>query len=215
MDAMRTTPSPPGFIGVVSASQWHVVSAVTLAVCWGSFALVWAVGALYNARHGPAALRRSGPPYAWMVVAVAVWLVFRAVPGGGWNSLTLGTSWVRAPGLIILVVATAFTLWARVVLGTMWSSLVVEKEHHQLRTDGPYAITRHPIYTGMVGMLLGTALLAGLGPWAVVLAVGILLVEIKLHAEERLLVEVFGGQYERYRREVPQLVPGLRRPGTR
>lgn len=87
--------------------------------------------------------------------------------------------------------------------------------HHQLRTDGPYAITRHPIYTGMVGMLIGTAVLTGLGPWAVLVALGIVFIEIKLHAEERLLGEVFGGEYERYRREVPQLVPGLRRLTTR
>ena len=192
-----------------------MVSAVALGVCWGSFGLVWVVGAVYNARHGPMARRRSGPQYAWILVVAAAWLVFRAVPHSDWSSLTLGTSWVRAPGLIILVVATAFTLWARLVLGTMWSSSVVEKEHHQLRTDGPYAITRHPIYTGMVGMLLGTALLAGLGPWAVLLALGILFIEIKLHAEERLLGEVFGGDYEQYRRAVPQLVPGLRRPTTR
>ena len=191
-----------------------MVSAVALGVCWGTFGLVWVTGAVYNARHAPATRRRSGPAYGWIIGAGAVWLVFRAVPHGDWSSLTLGASWARAPGLIILFASTAFTLWARVVLGTMWSSSAVAKEGHQLRTDGPYAITRHPIYTGMVGMLLGSALVAGLGPWTVALVFGVVFVEIKLHTEERLLAEVFGGAYERYRREVPQLVPGLHRRTT-
>jgi len=192
-----------------------VVSAVALGVCWGTFGVVWVIGAVYNARHAPVTRRRSGLSYGWLLGALAVWLVFRAVPDGDWGSLTLGTSWVRAPGLIILFASTAFTVWARVALGTMWSSSAVAKQGHELRTDGPYAVTRHPIYTGMVGMLLGSALVAGLGPWTVVLVLGIVWVEVKLHTEERLLAEVFGGAYERYRREVPQLVPGLHRTRTR
>jgi len=58
-------------------------------------------------------------------------------------------------GLAILAVSTAFTIWARPALRTMWSFDPVVKQAHLLRTRGPYAVTRHPIYTGLLGMLLG------------------------------------------------------------
>ncbi|HEY0409015.1 MAG TPA: isoprenylcysteine carboxylmethyltransferase family protein [Candidatus Dormibacteraeota bacterium] len=76
-----------------------------------------------------------------------------------------------------------------------------------LRTDGPYRVTRHPIYTGMLGMLVGTALLGGVGRWAVVLAVGVVYAAVKIRAEERLLGAEFPEDYPRYRERVPQLVP--------
>jgi protein-S-isoprenylcysteine O-methyltransferase Ste14 len=91
------------------------------------------------------------------------------------------------------------------------SSSVVARAGHELRTDGPYAIVRHPIYTGVLGMLLGTTLLNGFGRWAVALAGGLVLVWVKARAEERLLVEVFPREYERYRQRTPGLVPLLRR----
>lgn len=66
-------------------------------------------------------------------------------------------------GITLLVVCTAFTLWARAALGTMWTSSAVVKADPELRTDGPYGITRRPIYTGLLGMVAGTALIEGLG----------------------------------------------------
>ena len=75
---------------------------------------------------------------------------------------------------MLLVVSTGFTIWARVRLGRMWSALAEQAQgtNHELRTDGPYAITRHPIYTGLLGMILGTVLLNGLGVTLAFLAVG-------------------------------------------
>jgi protein-S-isoprenylcysteine O-methyltransferase Ste14 len=66
---------------------------------------------------------------------------------------------IRFLGLAILLAATALTLWARLALGAMWTAAPTVKQEHQLRTSGPYAITRHPIYTGLLGMLLGSGLL--------------------------------------------------------
>lgn len=71
----------------------------------------------------------------------------------------------RIPGLAFLMVTTASTIWARLVLGIMWSGAPAVKQQHQLRTGGPYRIGRHPIYTGILGMLLGSMLVAGGGRW--------------------------------------------------
>lgn len=88
-------------------------------------------------------------------------VVATAVPRADWHSLALHTPSVRILGLAILLTATAFTLWARLALGAMWSAAPAVKQQHKLHTSGPYNITRHPIYTGMLGMLLGSTLLAG------------------------------------------------------
>ena len=70
-------------------------------------------------------------------------------------------------------------------------------------------MTRHPIYTGVLGMLLGATLLSGIGQWIVLFPVGLILFEVKIRMEERLMVATFPEEYARYRRHVPQLVPGL------
>jgi protein-S-isoprenylcysteine O-methyltransferase Ste14 len=76
--------------------------------------------------------------------------------------------------------------------------------------DGPYAITRHPIYTGLLGMLLGSALLAGLGQWIVLVAAGLVVAALKIRSEERLLLAMFPDAYAAYRERVPALLPGWR-----
>ena len=121
----------------------------------------------------------------------------------------MGASWVRVLGLAVLAASTVFTLWARFSLGTMWSMAPMVKDDHQLRTRGPYAVTRHPIYTGVLGMLLGATLLSGLGQWIVLFPVGLILFEVKIRMEEHLMLATFPDEYPRYRRQVPQLVPGL------
>jgi protein-S-isoprenylcysteine O-methyltransferase Ste14 len=137
------------------------------------------------------------------------------VPRAAWNSVALHAAWIRILGLAILLAGTAFAVWARLTLGAMWSAVPEVKEEHALRTSGPYAVTRHPIYTGMLAMLGGTGLLVGDGRWLVAFPVFVVLVEIKLHIEERLMLAEFPEDYPRYRRRVPQLVPGLHLAGKK
>jgi protein-S-isoprenylcysteine O-methyltransferase Ste14 len=113
------------------------------------------------------------------------------------------------PGAGDPVAATAFAIWSRLVLGIMWSGSPAVKQEHQLRTNGPYSVTRHPIYTGMLGMLLGCLLVTGGGRCIAPFPVFLVLLEIKLHIEERLMRAEFPDGYPRYRQRVPQLVPGL------
>jgi protein-S-isoprenylcysteine O-methyltransferase Ste14 len=196
---------------MISTSTWHTVADVGIGVCWGTFAVVWLVGALYNARRAPTVRTRRMGSLRWLMGAAAAWAVLRLVPGSDWDRLSLHASWIRLPGLALLVAATALTIWARFSLGTMWSANVVAKEGHELRTDGPYGIVRHPIYAGILGMLLGSAVLDGFGLWTLALIGGGALVLLKVRAEEGLLSDVFPGDYERYRRRVPALIPSLRR----
>jgi protein-S-isoprenylcysteine O-methyltransferase Ste14 len=128
---------------------------------------------------------------------------------GHFDGLAVGALWVRVFGLAVLAASTVFTLWARFSLGTSWSVAPKVQGDHQLRTHGPYAVTRHPIYTGLLGMLLGATLLSGIGQWIVLFPVGLTLFEVKIRMEEHLMLATFPDKYPRYRRQVPQLVPGL------
>jgi protein-S-isoprenylcysteine O-methyltransferase Ste14 len=148
------------------------------------------------------------------VSAIAVVVLIAFVPVD-WHRTFPEPAWLRTLGGVILVGSTTFTIWARVRLGRMWSSMAVEREGHELRTDGPFAVTRHPIYTGIIGMLLGTAFLSAEAEWLAALIAGVVILETKAIVEERLLLGVFPDEYPRYRNRVPQMIPVLRHRRTR
>ncbi len=146
-----------------------------------------------------------------MVGAVIIlWLLVLVAPGRLWPRLVFRAEWLSILGAILLGVSTAFALWARFVLGRMWSGTPLVKEGHDLKTTGPYAVTRHPIYTGLLGMVLGVTLEHGFGKATPVLLVVFIFFEVKIRLEERLMTERFGEQYVAYKRTVPQLLPGTR-----
>jgi protein-S-isoprenylcysteine O-methyltransferase Ste14 len=197
-----------------------MLAAVGIAVCVGAVVAVWVVGALYNAfrtrnsaSHAPHERTRIPPGLTagdGGLIGVAVVCAGLAIVGRShFDGLAVGALWVRVLGLAVLVASTVFTLWARFSLGTMWSMAPQVKGDHQLRTHGPYAVTRHPIYTGLLGMLLGATLLSGIGQWIVLFPVGLILFEVKIRMEEHLMLTTFPDDYPQYRRQVPQLVPGL------
>jgi protein-S-isoprenylcysteine O-methyltransferase Ste14 len=193
--------------------SWEPFGLIVLDGCWALFCLVWLIGALHNARHAPAVARRAGmrsPLFGGLAVVLLLIALRGLVPASTWDVASYRAPWLGVLGVALLVVSTAFTLWARRRLGTMWTSSAVLKVGHELRTDGPYRVTRHPIYTGLLGMLAGTTMIAGIGLWLLVMVIGVLFVEIKLRAEEQLLSSEFPEQYAEFRRRVPRLLPLVR-----
>jgi protein-S-isoprenylcysteine O-methyltransferase Ste14 len=112
-------------------------------------------------------------------------------------------------GAALAAAGLLFTVWARVHLGTNWSGIVTVKQDHELVTSGPYAIVRHPIYSGLVLAFAGSAIVNG--EWRGALAVALVAASLwrKLRLEERWMAERFGDDYARYRRRVRALVPYL------
>lgn len=179
-------------------------------MCWGVVIVTWIAGAVVGARSPRAQRQRTISDVLWQLVPVvaAILLVRLALPD--LRRTTDHSSWIELPGLVLLIVATCFTIWARVTLGRMWSSSPdILREDHELRTDGLYAITRHPIYTGLFGMLVGTALVNGLGAPLGFLVVGAAFLAPRIRIEERAMSQAFPDEYERYRERVPRLVPHL------
>ncbi len=187
----------------------QIVIAASVA-CWGTVVIVWLVGALYNASRAPRERIRAESRSVTLGVATFLALSLVLFVGRGVvQNLVVDAAWVRFLGLAVLVASTVFALWARFSLGTSWSIAPEVGGDRRLRTHGPYAVTRHPIYTGLLGMILGTALLAGLGQAILAVVAGIIVFAVKIHAEERLLLVNFPDEYPAYRQRVPQLIPGL------
>ncbi len=110
-------------------------------------------------------------------------------------------------GVLLMLLGCGFAVWARFVLGRNWSGIVTVKEDHTLITRGPYAWVRHPIYTGILLALLGTAVTVGTVMNLVEVPVVALALWLKLRTEEKFMLETFGEQYTAYRQRVKALIP--------
>jgi protein-S-isoprenylcysteine O-methyltransferase Ste14 len=112
-------------------------------------------------------------------------------------------------GLAIQAAFILLAVWARRRLGSNWSGEVRIAAEHQLVTSGPYRFIRHPIYTAVLGMYCGTALVSGEIHAPLALVVVTMAYWRKMRLEERALGEEFGGDYDAYRHETWALVPLL------
>lgn len=110
-------------------------------------------------------------------------------------------------GLTLTIAGIGFAIWARVHLGRNWSGSVTVKQDHELIRSGPYAIVRHPIYTGLLLAALGGCISFGMVRCFVGLLLLLICLRFKSRLEERFMEEQFGSEYEAYKRDVKALVP--------
>jgi protein-S-isoprenylcysteine O-methyltransferase Ste14 len=168
----------------------------------------WWLGALKSARTVASASPGSQLSYSIFTWIGAALLFFNALRGGIFSAALYPSlpivAWI---GVALVAIGLAHAVWARLHLGKLWSARVTLKTEHRIIKTGPYKITRHPIYTGMLLALVGTVLVRD----TVVGLIGFALITIgfvlKLRQEERMLTEHFGDDYRVYRREVPALIP--------
>lgn len=178
-------------------------------LAWGVVWLAWAWSGKATLRsESPASRMAHGLPLllgVWLLVAPTLPPLLHRLqaPIVPWNMALYWT------GVAVLAAGLALSIWARWHLGRNWSATVAVKAGHELVRSGPYAWVRHPIYSGLMGGFLGTAVV--LDQWRGVLALAIMLAAIwrKLHLEERFMLETFGQDYAAYRQRVRALVPGL------
>jgi protein-S-isoprenylcysteine O-methyltransferase Ste14 len=186
---------------------------VLLSGLWLAWAAIWFIAALnVKAARRTESFGARALYLAPLFAAVALmlsrrlpfaWLYLHFLP----TSATIQGLSIQGFGIILVVAGLGFAVWARLHLGRNWSSQITLKQDHELIRSGPYGVVRHPIYSGLLVAVLGTAITIGEWRGLVALACVLLGVLRKLGVEERWLSELFPDAYARYRREVPALVP--------
>lgn len=116
---------------------------------------------------------------------------------------------VIAAGFVVSAFGLFVAIWARRHLGRNWSGEITIKEEHELIRSGPYNRLRHPIYTGILIMYIGTAVITGTWLALVGLAIAALAYVRKIRLEEANMRVAFGSKYEDYSRESWALAPWI------
>jgi protein-S-isoprenylcysteine O-methyltransferase Ste14 len=161
----------------------------------------------------PVRRRESAASRAWHFIPLAIGAALLASPRVA-GPLLDGRFLARGAasffiGVALVAAGLLFSAAARVHLGGNWSGTITLKQDHTLTRTGPYRFVRHPIYTGILLAILGSTV--ALGEWRGLVALALVLFAFlrKIPIEEQFMIEQFGDDYERYRREVPALVPGV------
>lgn len=110
-------------------------------------------------------------------------------------------------GATLTVAGLLFAIWAREQLGRNWSRSVTVKQDHELITSGPYAVVRHPIYTGILVGFFGSAVAQGQVRSLVAFLLVSAVLYAKLRLEEQWMRSHFGETYAVYAQRVAALVP--------
>ena len=178
-------------------------------VFWLVWLLVWGAAARNVKPTARRETRREAIANHLPVLVGAAMLATPAwLPGILTHRLVTGPD-SPALGTVLVAIGLGFAVLARWYLGRNWSAAVTVKQDHTLIRNGPYRFVRHPIYSGMVLALFGTALATG-EPRAFIGAALILLGFIlKLRLEEARMRETFPAEYDEYARHTARLIPGV------
>lgn len=179
-----------------------------ISYCWILFAVIWLVAAFWTKRS---VYRESGWRRLGYVIPILVggYLVFKgdrlsdpldlqAIPHVD------ALAWT---GVVLCIAGLAFCIWARFTLGRNWSGVVTLKGGHELIMRGPYAVVRHPIYTGLLTMFVATVIVLGHVAGIIAMPLVFVSVWIKLRHEEKLMLQKFPDQYAAYQQRVKCLIP--------
>jgi protein-S-isoprenylcysteine O-methyltransferase Ste14 len=139
------------------------------------------------------------------VSAVGIFLIAGVLRGGG----LAVHSWILAAiGALLFACGIALAVWARVHLGRNWGMPMTQRAEPELVTSGPYRFVRHPIYSGLLTAMLGTALVNNLLGLIVVAAL-VAYFYYSGTVEERNLAAIFPEAYPEYRSRTKMLIPFL------
>jgi protein-S-isoprenylcysteine O-methyltransferase Ste14 len=178
-----------------------------IGAAWLVVGIVWLVGAFTTKKTVRAQPGRNRVVYVTLVLLGALlfqkslqfgFLALRFVPMSAATAYT---------GLTLTIAGVAFTIWARFYLGSNWSGRPTIKEGHTLIRSGPYAVVRHPIYSGISLGLLGTAIAQGKLGSLIGTVLILIAFKVKSRLEEAFMMEQFGAAYVRYKEQVKGLIP--------
>ncbi len=188
----------------------HFGPRAVFAIIWGGWMASWLLAAFWAARTQKRAATSLELPYRILlsvgVVLMIPWVARRLGAAPLWNPGAVGSYLLAA----ITLAGLAFTWWARIHLGRLWSGAITRKQDHRIVDSGPYGLVRHPIYTGLIAAIVASALAEATAPALGGAVLIVLSFWVKARAEERFLAGELGTDaYAPYRRRVPMLLPRL------
>jgi protein-S-isoprenylcysteine O-methyltransferase Ste14 len=187
--------------------SWHSWPTMAAAVMWVAFTVYWNRAARNTAADRSMESIKSRQTHQ-LLLNGALLLVFIEVPGLRQPLIPL-QPWMAPAGLAVIGCGVLICVWARRRLGRNWSGRVSIKVDHQLIRSGPYRMLRHPIYTGLLLMYAGTALISCEVHGLIAVLLTIFAYWRKIRIEESALLEAFHEDYSQYRRKTWALVPGV------
>jgi protein-S-isoprenylcysteine O-methyltransferase Ste14 len=137
----------------------------SVTIAWIIFWVYWLASAVgvKSGRPGRRRIPLNG------VTALSVIVLVRVFGGG---SLVVQSPVLGVIGAVVFASGIGLAILARVQLGSNWGMPMTEKAEPELVTSGPYRFVRHPIYSGLLAGLLGTALVTNLVSLIIVVILG-------------------------------------------
>ncbi|HEX3423493.1 MAG TPA: isoprenylcysteine carboxylmethyltransferase family protein [Sphingomicrobium sp.] len=178
---------------------------------WVAFLIYWAIAAIFVKRGADRMSLRRGMKMRFALFLIIVITALFARRSAELRSLQwteLHSIPMAVTGALLVTLGATVAFVARGVIGRNWGSPGMRKTDTKLVTHGPYSLIRHPIYTGILLMMAGTAV--GLTPiwWSVMLVAGIYFIR-SARAEESYMTERFPDAYPAYKSRTKMLVPFL------
>jgi protein-S-isoprenylcysteine O-methyltransferase Ste14 len=188
--------------------QTYPLALNIISICWILFAVIWLVAAFATKRTVYRESRWQRLRYTIPILLGGLLLAKGHRLSAPLNHRIIphvdALAWTGAG---LCVAGLIFCICARFTIGRNWSGVVTLKGGHELITSGPYALVRHPIYTGILTMFVGTVIV--LGHVAGIIGLPFVFVSfwMKLGSEEKLMLKQFPNEYAAYQQRVKRLIP--------
>jgi protein-S-isoprenylcysteine O-methyltransferase Ste14 len=174
--------------------------------CWAAWAVYWLITAFSTKRT----VERGG--FIGYRLVAGILILGMLAAGRLLHVSSDAQLWRTTPALgvvtdCIVLAGAAFSVWARITLGRNWSAEVTFKQDHELIESGPYELVRHPIYTGLFLMGLGTAINYGRAIGLVIFISLCAAIWWKAREEERIMSRHFPDAYGEYKMRVRAIIP--------
>jgi protein-S-isoprenylcysteine O-methyltransferase Ste14 len=196
------------FVAVAFPAIPEIDSEAIIKGLWMLFALYWLVSAIKRKETKKRESMLQRLLYMLPLIAAFI-LVFRAEGHYGWlgQRFLPDAAVVQWVAVVLTASGVAIAFWARWHLGANWSGVVTLKEGHELIRTGPYRFVRHPIYTGMLLMLVGTIVAIGEVRGLIALLMAWASFYVKARREESFLSQEFGPRFAEHSEHTGMFLP--------
>jgi protein-S-isoprenylcysteine O-methyltransferase Ste14 len=180
-----------------------------LIICWIIFLLYWLVSSFFVKRSATKINWRQ--MIFWRIAVILAIIIFSRLSNSEttsfFNFLIKSSFSFKIAGSVLTIFGLICAIWARIYLGRNWSGYVTYKENHELVTKGPYRFVRHPIYTSMILMFIGTVLYYGSLLVFILIVIVTTVFVFRARKEEKIMIKLFGQKYINYMKKTKRLIP--------